>query len=151
MEFGPVQMLVIGFKGGKFSGEILGELRRLREFDVVRLVDLLFVARDQAGEMTTIAHSDLEEDEAKAFGALAGALLAVETEEEREPEIKTDDVWYLADAIPHGTSAGIVLLEHRWAIPLSDAVERAGGEVLVDTWIHSRDLEAAGAAAGPAG
>ena len=43
MDFGPVQMLVIGFEDGKFSGEILAELRRLREHDIVRLVDLLFV------------------------------------------------------------------------------------------------------------
>ena len=41
-----------------------------------------------------------------------------------------DDVWYLADEIPPGTSAGIALLEHRWAIPLRDAIERAGG----DSW-----------------
>jgi Family of unknown function (DUF6325) len=147
MEFGPVQVLVIGFEGGRFSGEILGELRRLREFDVVRLVDLLFVARDETGEMTAIEHSDLAEDEAKAFGALARALLGVGAEEEGRPEINPDDVWYLADAIPPGASAGIALLEHRWAIPLRDAIERDGGEVLVDTWIHPRDLEAAGAAA----
>jgi hypothetical protein len=144
-------MLVIGFEGGKFSGEILGELRRLREFDVVRLVDLLFVAREEGGEMTAIEHSDLAEDEAKAFGALAGALLAMGAEEERGPEINPDDVWYLADAIPPGTSAGVALLEHRWAIPLRDAIEHAGGELLVDTWIHPGDLAAAGAEAGRVG
>ena len=40
MEFGPVQLLVVGFEDGKFSGEILAELRRRREHDIVRLVDL---------------------------------------------------------------------------------------------------------------
>ena len=77
MEFGPVQMLVVGFEDGKFSGEILAELRRLREHDIVRLVDLLFVARDENGEIEAIEHSDLAEDEAEAFGALAGALLGM--------------------------------------------------------------------------
>ena len=161
MEFGPIQVLVIGFEGGRFSGEILAELRRLREHDVVRLVDLLFVARDENGDIEAIEHSDLAEDEAEAFGALAGALLGVgaageegaedgaaqgaATVAERGSVIDPDNVWYLADAIPPGTSAGIALLEHRWAIPLRDVIERAGGETLVDGWVHPQDLVAAGA------
>ena len=98
-----------------------------------------------------------------AFGALAGALLGMgaageegaEEEaaeggaavEERGSIINPNNVWYLADAIPPGTSAGIALLEHRWAIPLRDAIERAGGETLVDSWVHPQDLVAAGAEA----
>ena len=67
--------------------------------------------------------------------------------EERGSVIDPDDVWYMADAIPTGTSAGIALLEHRWAIPLRDAIERAGGKTLVDSWVHPQDLVAAGAEA----
>jgi len=58
-----------------------------------------------------------------------------------------EEVWYLADAIPPGSSAGIALLEHRWAIPLREAIERAGGEPLADAWVHPTDLVAAGAEA----
>ena len=166
MEFGPVQMLVVGFEDGKFSGEILAELRRLREHDIVRLVDLLFVARDENGEIEALEPRDdlvEDEDEAEAFGALAGALLGMGAAgeeraeegaaqgaaalEERGSIINPDNVWYLADAIPPGTSAGIALLEHRWAIPLRDAIERAGGETVVDSWVHPQDLVAAGAEA----
>jgi uncharacterized membrane protein len=161
MELGPVQVLVIGFDDGKFSGEILAELRRLREHDVVRLVDLLFVAKDESGELAAIEHSDLPRDEAVAFGALAAALLGMGAAgeegaragaalgaaavDERGSVLDRDDVWYLADAIPPGSSAGIALLEHRWAIPLRDAIARAGGRNLADTWIHPEDLVAAGA------
>ena len=53
MEFGPVQMLVVGFEHGKFEGEILAELKRLREQDIIRLVDLLFVNKDDDGEIAT--------------------------------------------------------------------------------------------------
>ena len=108
-------MLVIGFEDGRFSGEILAELRRLREHDIVRLVDLLFVARDENGDIEAIEHSDLAVDEAEAFGALAGALLGMgageegaedgaaqgaAAVEERGSVINPDNVWYLADAIP---------------------------------------------------
>jgi uncharacterized membrane protein len=163
MEFGPVQVLVVGFDNGKFSGEILAELRRLREHDIVRLVDLLFVSKDENGELAAIEHSDFPEDEAEAFGALAGALVGVGAAGERGAEagadlgaaavdergsvVDPDNVWYLADAIPPGSSAGIALLEHRWAIPLRDAIARAGGQNLADTWIHPQDLVAAGAQA----
>ena len=58
-----------------------------------------------------------------------------------------DEVWYLADAIPMGGTAGVALLEHRWAIPLRDAIEEAGGAVLADEWVHPADLIAIGHAA----
>jgi uncharacterized membrane protein len=163
MEFGPVQLLVVGFEDGEFSGEILAELRRLREHDIVRLIDLIFVARGEDGEFEAVEHSDLPVEEAEAFGALAGALLGLgaageegiaagavagaEAVDERGSVLNPDDVWYLADEIPPGTSAGVALLEHRWAIPLRDAIERAGGHNLVDAWVHPSDLIAIGAQA----
>ena len=115
------------------------------------------------GSFEAVEHSDLPENEAEAFGALAGALLGLGADgaegaeagaalgaaavEERGSVIDEEKVWYLADAIPPGSSAGIALLEHRWAIPLRDAIARAGGHNLVDAWIHPEDLIAAGAAA----
>src|SRR2546425_1745383 len=77
MEFGPVQMLVVGFEHGKFEGEILAELKRLREQDIIRLVDLLFVNKDDDGEITTVELTDLSPGESMEFGALAGALIGL--------------------------------------------------------------------------
>ena len=51
--------------------------------------------------------------------------------------------WVVADTIPPGTSAAVALIEHRWAIPLRDAVARGGGVALEDTWVHPEDLLAA--------
>jgi hypothetical protein len=58
-----------------------------------------------------------------------------------------EEVWYVGDAIPEGTSAAIALIEHVWAIPLRDKLLNAGGSVLADAWIHPADLVAVGAAA----
>src|SRR2546423_15583153 len=77
MEFGPVQMLVVGFEHGKFEGEILAELKRLREQDIIRLVDLLFVNKDDDGVITAVELSDLSQEESMEFGALAGALVGL--------------------------------------------------------------------------
>ena len=161
MEFGPVQVLVVGFGNGNFEGKILAELRRLREHDIVRLVDLLFVRRGPGDVVEKIELSDLSQAEAMEFGALAGALLGLGAEGEEGVEagalagaaaaedgsILDDEVWHLADHIPEGSSAAIALLEHRWAIPLRDAIHDAGGVTLADSWIHPRDLVAIGAAA----
>jgi hypothetical protein len=48
--------------------------------------------------------------------------------------------WSVADVVPPGSMAAVALVEHRWAIPLRDAVRRAGGVALADAWIHPEDL-----------
>jgi uncharacterized membrane protein len=160
-EFGPVQILVIGFEDGRFSGAILEELRRLREQDVVRLVDLLFVTKNADGEIAALERSDLTEGEFQDLGALAGALVGLGAAGAAGLELGAaagaeaagagtvfdqEEVWEVADAIPAGSSAALALLEHRWAIPLRDAIADAGGVTVADEWIHPRDLVAAGAA-----
>ena len=162
MTFGPVQMLVVGFAGTEFTGEIMQELQRLKEADIVRLVDMI-VVRKQDGQVETVQASDLSVEEAENFGALVGALIGAGMGEEEGVEagliagaeagadghvIDEDQVWYLADAVPEGTTAAVALLEHRWAIPLRDKIAQAGGITLSDAWIHPADLVAAGALAG---
>ena len=42
--------------------------------------------------------------------------------------------------IPPDTAVAIALLEHRWAIPMREAIVKAGGFPILDTWVHPRDL-----------
>jgi uncharacterized membrane protein len=162
MTFGPVQMLVVGFDTDEFTGKIREELKRLKDADVVRVIDLLAVRKSEDGELEILQESDLTKDEATEFGALIGALVGFGKGGEEEATIAAvagaaeledghvfDDaeVWYLGDAIPPGSAAAIALLEHRWAIPLRDKIIEAGGVALADEWIHPRDLIAVGAMA----
>jgi uncharacterized membrane protein len=159
MAIGPVQMLVVGFDGPEFKGEILEELKRLKEADIVRVIDLLVIYKDEEGKVETLHSSDLDQDEAMEFGAVAGALIGLGAAGEEGAEagaiagaeamedghvLDEDQVWYAADEIPNGTAAGIALIEHRWAIPLRDAIVRANGIPLIDEWIHATDLVAVG-------
>lgn len=163
-EFGPVQIMVVGFEDPNFTGEILSELQRLKDADLVRVVDLVVVAKDSSGEIASVELSDLTDEERAEFGAIAGALIGfgMEGDEEgleagalagaeaaEEGILGEEAVWSIADVIPMGTTAAVALLEHRWAIPLRDAIIRAGGIPLADTWIHPEDLVALGAARGP--
>ena len=157
--FGPVQMLVVGFAGNKFTGQILPELQRLKEADVVRLIDLLVVKKDEQGQLESVHISDLSQDEAMEFGAVIGALVGFGHGGAEEAEraafagaaeledghlIDDVDVWYLGDAIPNNSAAAVALIEHRWAIPLRDKILDAGGVALADEWIHPMDLIAIG-------
>ena len=160
--FGPVQILVLEFDRTRFDGEILPELKRLTEEGIVRIVDLLFVAKPKGGELEVVQRSDLSKEEAMEFGTIVGALVGLGSGSEEETiraaeaganELEdghflgNSEVWYLADAIPEGSSAAVVLIEHRWAIPLRDKIVEAGGMTLADEWIHPADLIAIGAAA----
>lgn len=160
-EFGPVQIMVVGFDDPNLTGEIVAELQRLKDADLVRVIDLVAVEKDAAGDVAAVELSDLSDEERGEFGALAGAMIglgmegdeagleagAVAGAEAAEEGILGEEaVWSIADAIPVGTVAAVALLEHRWAIPLRDAIIRAGGRPLADTWIHPEDLMAFGAA-----
>jgi uncharacterized membrane protein len=162
---GPVQMLVLGFEGDHFTGEILPELRRLKDADVIRMIDLLFVRKDAQGELDVLHVSDLTPEEATEFGAIAGALIGLGADGEEGAvagaelgaaaladghAIGDEEVWHVEEAIPPGTAAAIALIEHRWAIPFRDAVVRAGGVALADEWIHASDLVAVGQRVGSA-
>jgi uncharacterized membrane protein len=163
MTFGPVQMLIVEFDNTGFKGEILPELTRLREAGLIRLIDLLIVAKDDDGNVAAVEATDLDLDEAMEFGAIAGALIGLGADGEEGLEagavagaaLAADgsvlagegQEWYVADAIPPGTTAAIALLEHVWASPLRDAIANAGGVTLADEWIHPEDLVAVGIAA----
>jgi hypothetical protein len=165
-ELGPVQILVLGFEDGRFSREILDELRALREADAVRLVDLLFVTKDVDGNVVAAKHDDLTDDEvaelgtiadaligwdSAADGLVAGALLGATPQAPGEPPaadggpLGEADEWYIADGVPDGGTAALVLIEHRWAVPLRDAVRRAGGvAAAIDHFVHPGDLAVLG-------
>ena len=159
MTIGPVQMLVLGFQDPQFKGEILEELQRLKEQDIVRLIDAIAVRKDDEGNVEVLHKSDLSQDEAIEFGAVVGALIGLGADGEEGAEagalagaealedghvFDEDQVWYVTDTIPNGTAAAIALIEHRWAIPLRDAIARAGGIALADEWVHATDLVAVG-------
>jgi uncharacterized membrane protein len=161
MSFGPVQILVVGFDHPEFKGKIRAELERLRENDIVRLIDLIVVRKDDNGNVERLQQSDLSQEELEDFGAIVGALIGVGADGEEgatagavlgaaamEDGHVFDDkeTWYVDDAIPPGTAAAVALLDHRWAIGLRDAIRDAGGFHLADAWIHPADLVAIGAA-----
>jgi hypothetical protein len=150
---GPVQLLVVGFEQPNFQGEVLAQLQSLREHDVVRVIDILVVNKDADGVVATAQISDLSEEEAQQFGELVKALVGLGETAGGDPEgaarlwsgeegadLGEEDLLDVLAEIPADTAVAIALLEHRWAIPLREAIMTAGGFPIIDTWVHPRDL-----------
>jgi uncharacterized membrane protein len=156
MAIGPVQLIVLGFKQPDFHGEIIAELERLRESDTVRVIDALAVYKDADGEVEVEHLSNLSQDEAVELGSKVGALIGLGIEGEAGIEAGAEagaaaaadgvdvfsdqEAWDVLEDIPNDSAAALVLLEHHWAIPLRDAIARAGGFRLGDGFISPLDL-----------
>src|SRR5262245_28704793 len=152
MAIGPVQLIVLGFRHPEFHGEIIEELERLRESDTIRLIDSLAVYKDAEGEIEVMHLSNITKEEAIEIGSKVAALvgLGIEGEEGIEKYAEAgaqlaaeegihvfDDetAWDVVDDIPNDSAAALLLVEHHWAVPLRDAVVRAGGFRLADGFI----------------
>lgn len=161
MSIGPIQMVTIGFDGEHPGDDVRAELAKLRRSGVIRVIDMLFVARREDGELVSLQSSDLDEEGKRAVGAWVGGLiglgaggpegarrgaaLGAEVLGADALEATTEDIVDIGAMIPPGTSAAVVLFEHRWALPLRDAVLAANGRALGDAWIRIDDLIALGA------
>ena len=162
MAIGPVQLIVLGFNHPDFHGEVIAELERLRENDMVRVIDALAVYKDAEGELEVEHLSNLTEDEAIELGSKIGALIGLGFEGEEGMEagaiagaeevaaeggvhvFNDAEAWDVLEDIPNDSAAALVLLEHHWAVPLRDAVFRAGGFRISDGFISPLDLVAIG-------
>jgi uncharacterized membrane protein len=153
---GPIELLVVDFAGNHFKGELLPELERLKESDIVRLVDLLIIRKDHAGAVLVATATDLGLDEMLAFGAKIGALIGSGVSGEYGGEVdgvlaglamtSSGHVFDEAEAqklgasLPNNYACAVVFLEHRWALPFRAAIDRAEGKVMVQEWLSAETL-----------
>ncbi len=158
MAIGPVQLIVLGFSHPDFHGEIIAELERLRESDTVRVIDSLVVYKDADGELEVEHLSNLTETEAIELGTKIGALIGLGIEGEGGVEagavagaeevaaeggvhvFTEEEGWDVLEDIPNDSAAALILIEHHWAVPIRDAVFRAGGFRISDGFISPLDL-----------
>jgi len=162
MEIGPLQLLVVAFGDPQLDGSILGALADASDAGTIKVVDLLGVYKDAEGDLLVAEASDLTEDEAMTYGAWVGALIglgaggsegaragavagAMHVMEEYEYGLSLADLEGIADQIPAGGAALMLVIEHTWAIPLRDALRASGGIMLAQDFLSPEALIAVGA------
>jgi hypothetical protein len=119
MSVGPVEYVILGFPGNKFSGQIVPELGKLIDGGLIRIIDLTFISKDAAGEVTVVEYDAVEE--LAAFGGLDAEVGGILTDE---------DITYAASGLEPNSSAALLVWEDTWAAPFAAAVREADGVII---------------------
>ena len=134
MSLGPVEYMVIEFPGNQFKGEIIPALREVVDAGIVRIIDLVFVRKDDRGSVSVMELKDLQKDAADAFAPLARDTSTLFAE---------DDVEKVSEIMENNSSAALLLFEHVWATRFRDAVLNANGRVIAGERIEKERVDAA--------
>lgn len=131
---GPVDYIVVGFRGNKFDGSIVDELAKAVEAGIIRIVDLVFIMKDTDGNVEVGEYADQAPELKEAFGDLAVSA--------NEPLFSEEDIEKVAGDMDKDTAAGVLVLEHLWAKGLKKALMDAGGVLIAEGRIHPELVEA---------
>jgi len=133
-ELGPVDYLVVEFPAGQsnFTGEMADALFSLVDAGLIRVIDVLILAKNDDGSVDAIELEDL--DDLGRFQQLEAELAEMLAEE---------DVEHLAAAMEPGSTAGVLIWENLWAAPFASAARRAGGQLIANGRIPIQAIIAA--------
>jgi len=131
---GPVDWLVVRFPGNKFKGKIASEIRRLEDSGIVRVIDLVFIRKDEAGNVASFEINDLGGEDENAFQVFSGEV---------DEWLSQDDIDSIGSDLPNNSAAGAILFENLWAIKLKEALLDAGGELVAQGRVSPELVEKA--------
>jgi hypothetical protein len=158
MTIGPIQVIAVEFDDtAQLQGQVLEALDELTPLGAARIIDALFVAKDDNGDLVAIEAGDVgQEDE--ALGQLVGQLLGFSFDGAAEADsavveggdpslmgVTPADIERMGEDLAPGTGALIMLIEHRWAAGLRDAVADAGGRMVAQGFLTPDGLMLLGA------
>jgi len=132
MSYAPVELIVVKFPGNQFKGEIVPALRELTDNGTIRIIDILLINKDEAGDVKTTEINELDEDDYTLFDPLIAEIAGLLTDE---------DARQLANALEPNSSAGLMLFENTWASRFVEAVRNANGKVVVNERVPQAVME----------
>lgn len=158
MTLGPIQVIAVEFDNtDRLQGQVLEALDELTPLGAARIIDALFVAKEDNGDLIAIEAGDVgEEDE--VLGELVGRLLGFSFEDGDDTDsavveggdsslmgVTPADIERIGDDLAPGTGAALLLLEHCWAAGVRDAVNEAGGKMVAQGFLTPTGLMMIGA------
>ena len=160
MTLGPIQLIAIEFDSlDRLQGHILDEIDDLIPLSAIRILDVLFVAKEENGDLVALEMGGMGEEAGdEALGTLIGQLMGFSFEgDEDEGQVPTGeseaspigfgpaDIERIGDDLAPGTGAALLLVEHRWAAGVRDAVIEAGGRMVAQGFLTPTGLLLIGA------
>lgn len=122
MTYGPIDFLAIGFKTDQLTGEGMAELIDLVEKEIVRVIDLVIVLKDEVGEVQVLEIEELDPETLAIFDPLDVEVSGI---------IQMEDIELIAAEMENNTTAALLLYENLWAIKFGEAVTRSSGRMLM--------------------
>ncbi len=120
-EMGPIDYLVVEFPGNRMTGEAFPLLVDLVDRGIVRILDLMFIRKDEDGSVTALEIADLTGDGELDLTVFEGVHSGV---------LGQDDLEEAAAAVEPGNSAGLLVYENLWAAPFAAALRRSGAQLV---------------------
>jgi hypothetical protein len=140
MSLGPVELIVIEFPGNEFRGEIAPALKALVDSHTIRIIDLVFISRDESGVVHSRELTEVESDLMLTWDPLVDDVLGL---------LSGDDIQQLGQSLGLNSSAALMLFENVWATDFRDAVVRANGRLVFSERIPRAIVDQAMAGAAP--
>ncbi|MGW3916456.1 DUF6325 family protein, partial [Streptomyces sp. NPDC005070] len=112
---GPIDYIVVEFPGNRMTGEGLPILVDLVDRGIIRILDLLFVRKDEDGSVVGMEVADFDGDGALDLAVFEGVSSGL---------LGEDDIAEAGKALEPGNSAGILVYENLWAAPFAAALRR---------------------------
>ena len=131
IELGPVDYVVVEFPGNKMTGEGLPMLVDLVDKGTIRILDLIFIRKDEDGSVTVAEIADFDHDGTLDLAIFEGASSGL---------LGEDDAAEAGAVIEPGSSAGIIVYENTWAAPFVGALRRGGAQLVASGRIPVEEL-----------
>lgn len=132
MSYGPVDLVVLGFPGNQFKGDIIPEIQKAVDAGVIRIIDILLAVRVGDEPLRVLEITEVEDEALKRFEPMVAEVTGLLNEQ---------DVYALGADMPADSSVAMLLFENTWAAPIADAMEAANGVLLMHERIPRAAVE----------
>jgi uncharacterized membrane protein len=122
MTFGPIDFIALEFPGNRFKGEILPDLFELVDKDIIRIIDLVIITKDQDGQVAVRELRELDPAHIEIFSPLNAEVNQMITE---------SDIDMIAEKLADNSTAGLLLIENLWAKKTQQAMMDANGRLVM--------------------
>ena len=130
-ELGPIDLVVIAFPAGSpMTGESVPILMDLVERGIIRVLDVLFVSKEEDGSFNGFEATELDDKGVGDYRLFEGASTG----------LLGQDTSTIAEAMEPGEAGVAILYENRWAGPFAASVRRNGGVLVANERINTQQL-----------
>jgi uncharacterized membrane protein len=122
MTYGPIDFMALQFPGNRFKGEILPDMLELVDKEIIRIIDLVIILKDQDGQVTVRELRELDPAHVELLNPLKAEVSQI---------ITRDDIDAIAEQIDNNSTAGFMLIENLWAKKTQQAMLDANGKLVM--------------------